>query len=251
MIRHMFKRSPTSKISHQLVKSLNPRPSFSGIFSSAWLCPQSSWNRNSSVRPCRTYLCSQCTGFFQRWLLLPLGHTLETFFLHFRISFSFFGRGGGCYEYRYFSSSLTWYPMGAKISIRYSYRSQPKIFTLLLNFWFPMVLKKNYVWDFWHFEIEILTMLFSFSLTWDLFVAGCASRKIISRNPFPCTLESYKYMYCRNRNPGCWVMGDLVSVNRATPRGHEADAFPHLWVLSALTATLQNIFRSFRANILA
>ncbi len=40
---------------------------------------------------------------------------------------------GGIF-YEYFSFSLTWDRMGAKISKRYSYKSQPKVLKVYLNF---------------------------------------------------------------------------------------------------------------------
>ena len=43
--------------------------------------------------------------------------------------------------YEYFSFSFTWDPVGAKISKRYSYKSEPKVFKLFLNF-LLMVLSK-------------------------------------------------------------------------------------------------------------
>ncbi len=56
--------------------------------------------------------------------------------------------------YEYFSLSLTWDFMGAKISKRFPYKLQPKVFKFLLSF------LTNYVWDFWNFEIEIWTIFF-------------------------------------------------------------------------------------------
>ncbi len=62
---------------------------------------------------------------FKFSLLLPMGHTLRHFFYFLNIFFIF---------YEYFSISLTWNPMGATVSKRYSYKSQPKVFKLFLNF---------------------------------------------------------------------------------------------------------------------
>ncbi len=110
---------------------------FPDIFSSAWLCQQSSWNRNlsvvcrpSSVRPSvRVAIISEPNAriSFKFWLLLPLDHALGLI-LNFWFFFWFF-----------FTNivfiSLTWDPMGAKISKRNSsYKSQPKAFRLFLNF---------------------------------------------------------------------------------------------------------------------
>ena len=53
--------------------------------------------------------------------------------------------------YEYFSYSLIWDPIGAKISKRYSsYKSQPKSFKLFLIFsqWYS----QKYAWNFWKFE---------------------------------------------------------------------------------------------------
>ncbi len=70
-----------------------------GIFSSAWLCQQSSWNRNSSVvrppslRPsvCGIdYLWSYCMDFFQIYLWLPLDHMPRRFFFCFVLFYFFF-----------------------------------------------------------------------------------------------------------------------------------------------------------------
>ncbi len=65
---------------------------------------------------------------------------------------------------RIFSFSLTWDPMGAKISKRYSYKSQPKVFKLFLNF-LPNGLPKTTFGIFEILKIEILTIVFVL-LTW-------------------------------------------------------------------------------------
>ena len=53
-------------------------------------------------------------------------------------------------------------PHGSENSKRYySYKSQPKVFKLFLNF-LPNGPHKNYVWDF-----DILKLFYSVSLTWD------------------------------------------------------------------------------------
>ena len=63
---------------------------------------------------------------FKFWLLLPLDHTL-TLFYFFKKPFRIF--------YNFLSFSLTWDPMEAKISKRYScYKSQRKAFKHFLNF---------------------------------------------------------------------------------------------------------------------
>ncbi len=110
-------------------------------FGSAWLCQQSYVsNRNFSVaRPssvCVAFIAVPNTWIsFKVWLLHPLVHTLGCFFLIFWKNSGFF--------YEYFSFSLTWVPIGAKISKRYSsYISHPKALKLLLNF-LPEVPHKN------------------------------------------------------------------------------------------------------------
>ncbi len=60
-----------------------------------------------------------------------------------------------------YSFSLTWDPMGAKISKRYSsYKSQPNVFKLVLLFP-PMVLTKLR-WGFWNFEVSFFNDFFIF-----------------------------------------------------------------------------------------
>ncbi len=62
--------------------------------------------------------------------------------------------------YEYFSFSLTWDPMGAKISKRYSsYKSQPKAFKLFLNF-LPNGPHKTTFGIFEILKIEILMVFF-------------------------------------------------------------------------------------------
>ena len=66
----------------------------------------------------------------------------------------------------YFSFSLTWDPMGAKISKRYSsYKSKPKVFKLFLNF--PANGPHKTTFGIRNLENWILRIFFSFSLTWD------------------------------------------------------------------------------------
>ena len=107
------------------------------IFSSAWLCQQSSWNHNLSVvrrpsvrrsfvRPCCNYLWTQCTDFFQILVVSSPGLYARTFFQCLK---NFF--------FDFFTNifSLTWDPMGVEISKRYyPYKSQPKVSKLFLNF---------------------------------------------------------------------------------------------------------------------
>ena len=80
--------------------------------------------RLSSARPSSVYdtiISVLNTWFsFKFWLFLPLGHTLGRFLNYFL---------------RICSFSLTWDPMGAKISKGYScYKPQAKCFKLFLNF---------------------------------------------------------------------------------------------------------------------
>ncbi len=108
------------------------------IFSSAWLCQQSSWNRNSPFirRPPVVRSSS----------VVRLWHRISLKFLHWFLSnFSFCFPWDICPDtflifqflfffifYEYFLFSLAWNPMGAKISKRYSsYKSQPNVFKLL------------------------------------------------------------------------------------------------------------------------
>ncbi len=63
--------------------------------------------------------------------------------------------------YAYFSFSLTWDPMGAKISKRYSsYKLQPKVFKLFLNF-LPNHPHKTILGIFGNFKLPIFKDFFS------------------------------------------------------------------------------------------
>ena len=112
-------------------------------FSSASLCQQSSWNRNSSiVRPsvCGIYyLWTYCVDFFQILVLASLGHMPGRFW-------SFEKKNDFWIFYKYFLFSLTWDHMGAKTSKRHSSLKS------LLNFW--------------NFGFFIFHGLF-FTLTWE------------------------------------------------------------------------------------
>ncbi len=117
------------------------------IFSSAWLCQQSSWNRNSSVvRPSAIRLWHRLSlkilhGFLSNvscyfpWAISPeVFWTLEFF-------------------YEYFSISLTWDPTGANISKRYSsFKSLSNLFKPCLNFLLRGP-QNGTVLDFWNFEL--------------------------------------------------------------------------------------------------
>ncbi len=87
------------------------------IFSSARLCQQSSWNRNSSVVPPSlcviNYLWTYWMDCFQILVLAFAGPYAQTYF-------EFLKKKTNSIFYEYFSFSLTWDPMGAKISKRYS-----------------------------------------------------------------------------------------------------------------------------------
>ncbi len=129
------------------------------FFSSAWLCQQSSWNRNSSVVRLSVcgidYLWSYCMDFFQILVVASPGPYAQTFF-------SFLKKKKFWIFYKYFSFSLTWDPMGAKISKRYSsYKSQPKVFKLFLNF-LPNGPHKRMFGIFEILKIEILTNFIRF-----------------------------------------------------------------------------------------
>ncbi len=114
------------------------------IFSSAWLCQQSSWNRNLSlirrlsIRPSsfRVAIISEPNiriPFKFSAVASPVPYAEAVFF--FLFFYEYFTNIFFYLFYEYFSFSLTWDPMGAKISKRYSsYKSQPKVFKRILNF---------------------------------------------------------------------------------------------------------------------
>ncbi len=130
----------------------------SAIFSSAWLC-QHYWLCPSSVRPCRNYLFwTYCTDFFQILVVASLEPYTETFFF-----WIFEKKNSGGIFYEYFSFSLTWDPMRAKISKRSPYKSQPKVFKLLLNF----LPNSPHKITLGLLKIEMLKIFVLFSLTWD------------------------------------------------------------------------------------
>ncbi len=89
---------------------LSTHVAFSYIFSSAWLCQQSSWNRNSSIvrlwhrlslKLLHGFLSNFSCGF--PWAICPDG----LFVFEKKIKILNF--------YEYFSFSLTWDPIGAKL----------------------------------------------------------------------------------------------------------------------------------------
>ena len=77
--------------------------------------------------------------------------------------------------YEYLSFSLTWDPMGAKVSKRFPYKFQPKVFKLLLNF-LPNGPNKSTFGAFEILKIEILTIFFVFINTWDAIGAKNSKR---------------------------------------------------------------------------
>ncbi len=88
-----------------------------GIFNSAWLCQQSSWNQNLSVVCVAIISVPNARITFEFWLLLPLGYTLRRF-LHF----FFFCITGILRIFLVFVNMRTY---GAKIWKHYSsYKSQ-------------------------------------------------------------------------------------------------------------------------------
>ncbi len=78
----------------------------------------------------------------------------------------------------FFSFSLTCYPMVLKISKRYSsYKSQPKVFKLVLNF--PPLVLTNCFEDFWNFEFAIFNYYFSKISNSPLYSMGNSKTSII------------------------------------------------------------------------
>ncbi len=68
------------------------------------------------------------TDFFQILVVASPGPYARTFFFNF-------GKKKFLIFYEYFLFSLTWDPMGAKMSKRYSsYKSQPNVLKFVLNF---------------------------------------------------------------------------------------------------------------------
>ncbi len=123
------------------------------IFSSAWLCQQSSWNRNSfGVRRPSVRL----------WHRLPL-NLLHGFLSNFSSGFPWAICPDEIFRnfYEYITFLLTWDPRGATISKRYSYKWQPKVFKLFLNF-LPNDPHKTTFGIFEILKIEILTNFIRF-----------------------------------------------------------------------------------------
>ncbi len=92
--------------------------------------------------------------FFQILVVASPGPYAQTFFFIFEKKFFLIF----C---EYFSFSLTWDPMAAKISKCYSYKSQPKVFKLFLNF-LPNGPHKTMFGIFEILKIEILTNFIRF-----------------------------------------------------------------------------------------
>ncbi len=115
--------------------------------------------RSSVVRPpvCATdCLWSYYMDFFHILVVASLGPYPRAFFDFLLIKF---GGWGWVVVYEYFSFSLTWDLVGAKISKRYSYKSQWNVSKLVLNF----LLKgphKNTFGVFEILKIEHLTIFF-------------------------------------------------------------------------------------------
>ena len=129
-------------------------------FSSAWLCQQTSWNRQcqqtswnrnlSVVRsPCRIYLRTYWADSFQISVVASPGPYPQTFCLK-----NFWGK---CISGFFFSFSLTYDAMGSKTSKRYS-----SLKSLLNFFWIflSVVLTKVLFLDFWNFELLIFHYFF-------------------------------------------------------------------------------------------
>ncbi len=103
------------------------------------------------VRPSMASIISEPIAWipFKFWLLLPLDHMPDPCLIFFFFDFFLL----------IFSFSLAWDPMGAKISKRYSYKSQPNAFELFLNF-LPNGPHKTAFGIFEISKIEILTFFF-------------------------------------------------------------------------------------------
>ena len=125
---------------------------------------------------------------FQLWF--PMDHTPKTFFeflkkkMHFQMFEDLF--------FVFVLIVLTWDPMGAQNSKRYSaLKSLLNLFKLFLNFLLSGP-HKSTIWDFWKFEFLIFQDFFSFSLTWDS-VGAKSSKRYSShkslRNPLKLFLN--------------------------------------------------------------
>ncbi len=118
---------------------------FNDFFNSAWICQQSSWNRNLSVdlRPSvrRVAIFSEPNAriSFKFWLLLQLSHTLGfvlNFWNIFRIFFVLVNMGP--YGSQHLKTLLLLQIAGESFHTFAEFSSQ----------WSS----QNYVWDFWNFE---------------------------------------------------------------------------------------------------
>ncbi len=107
------------------------------------------------------YLWTYCMDFFQLLVVASPGtypHTVCLYvFVCLFVCFSDF------WKKKYFSFSLTWDDMGAKISKRYSsYKSQPKVFlSLNLSWIFLSMILTKHDWDLWCFKFSILNDFFA------------------------------------------------------------------------------------------
>ncbi len=120
----------------------------------------------------------------------------------------------------FFSFSLTWDPMGAKISNHYSsYKSQPKDFKLFLNFLPKKWPSQKYAWDFWNFENwnsnDFLALLDYFSRA-----HGMGSLSVV-RHP-----SSVRLWHRLSLNPLHRFLSDFGC---CFPVGHMPDAFLYFW----------------------
>ncbi len=122
-----------------------------GDFSSAWLCQQSSWNRNSSV--------VRASSVVRLWHRLSL-KLLHGFLSNFSCGFPWAICPDVCFSFlrkknsEYFSFSVTWDPMGAKTSKRYSsLKSLLNPFKLFPNF--LLIGPDKVVLDFWNLDFLI------------------------------------------------------------------------------------------------
>ena len=140
---------------------------FEIVFSSAWLCHQSSWNRNlpvvrrPSVRLRHRLSPKLLHGFLSNfgcdfpWAICP-----DFFIFWKKEMFLIF--------YDYFSFSLTWDTRGAKMLLQNA--TPPTIAAESFQTFFEFSSQwssQTYVWDFCNFENWNFYEFYSFSLTWD------------------------------------------------------------------------------------
>ncbi len=166
---------------------------FMNIFSSAWLCQQSSWNRNSFViRPSSIcgidYLSHHCMDFFQILVVASLCHMNRLVFIFEK---NFFWGG---FFYEYFLFSLT---RGSKLSKRYS-SLKPLLnpFKLFLKFLLSGS-HKTTVLDYWNLEYLIFHVFFFLFVNMGLYVSQNFKTLLLhqitfeSFQPFSCELLKF------------------------------------------------------------